>query len=221
MAFRPAGARRRCVVCFAGGGIVAILPRCNPVAPVQPGWAGNQLTGDVVSKSQDDQAFIRTFIAVIALLTVGTIIILSLAIFAGTFDQSTREARAQLERERTERRLQPVGAVHRDGDAPPVELQAAAPEEADDDVVRSGAEVYQAVCMACHAQGVMNAVKTGDGDGWQALLDERGFDGLVENAINGIRAMPPRGGDRGLSDEEVRDAVVHMLEESGISVDRD
>lgn len=176
--------------------------------------------GGMVSSTQDDTATLKTFLGVMALLTVGTIIILALAVFAGTFEPSMEQARVQLDRERAMQRLQPIGAVRLDGEAMPVTMaeEEGAGEAADDGEVLGGAEVYQSVCMACHAQGVMNAPVAGNEEAWGSLLEEKGLDQLVDNAINGIRGMPARGGNASLSDEEVRDAVVHMLEESGQSV---
>ncbi|MEX0729789.1 MAG: c-type cytochrome [Aquisalimonadaceae bacterium] len=175
-----------------------------------------------MSSTQDDTAFFKTFLGVMGLLTVGTIVMLAIAMFAGTFEQGTEQARVELERERTVQRLQPIGAVRMDGDAMPVDVAGGGSDEeaeADNGEVASGSDVYQSACTACHSQGVMDAPKSGDSSAWGALLSERGLDGLVENAINGKGAMPARGGDPSLSDEEVRNAVVHMLEESGQSVD--
>lgn len=183
--------------------------------PVVPGRLPCQ--GVRVSE-QDDSAFMKTFGLVMVALTVLAVIIFALALYAGSFG-GDEQARAELQRERAERNLRPVGAVHRDGDAAPVELAAANGNGNDEDVVRTGSDVYESVCMACHSQGVMNSPRTGDEDAWTSLYEEKGFDTLVENSINGIRAMPPRGGNPRLSDEEVRNAVVHMLERAGISVD--
>ncbi|MCC5860051.1 MAG: cytochrome c5 family protein [Ectothiorhodospiraceae bacterium] len=161
----------------------------------------------------------KTFGMVMVGLTVLGIILLALALFVGTFS-GDEQARAELQRERAERNLQPIGAVRMDGEAMPVALaRAEEPADNGDDVVRTGQDVYESVCMACHSQGVMDSPRTGDEGVWQALMDEKGFQELVENSINGIRGMPPRGGNPRLSDEEVENAVRHMLEEAGLSVD--
>ena len=44
-----------------------------------------------------------------------------------------------------------------------------------------------------------------------ARLDEKGLDTLVSNALNGLNAMPPRGGNPALTDEQIRAAVEFML----------
>jgi cytochrome c5 len=42
-------------------------------------------------------------------------------------------------------------------------------------------------------------------------LAAKGLDGLVESAINGLNAMPPRGGSPSLTDEQIRASVEFML----------
>jgi cytochrome c5 len=79
---------------------------------------------------------------------------------------------------------------------------------------RSGKEVYDAVCAACHASGVLNAPKLGDAKAWKPLIAE-GQRMLTRTAIKGIRQMPPRGGDPRLSDREVARAVAYMANASG------
>ena len=79
---------------------------------------------------------------------------------------------------------------------------------------RSGEEIYKAVCSACHATGAANAPKFGDKGKWAPLLEE-GQKQLVETAIKGVRAMPPRGGNPGLSDLEVERAGVFIANGAG------
>ncbi len=62
----------------------------------------------------------------------------------------------------------------------------------------------------CHDNGVAGAPKHGDKAAWKPRL-EQGFDVLVKHSIDGIRAMPPRGGNGKLSDDELRDAVAYMV----------
>lgn len=80
---------------------------------------------------------------------------------------------------------------------------------------RSGEEVVKAVCAACHATGVLNAPKIGDKKIWAARL-KNGEAALIKNAINGIRQMPARGGNAGLSDNEVARAAEYMASQSGV-----
>jgi len=78
------------------------------------------------------------------------------------------------------------------------------------DKPRSGSEVYQAMCGACHGSGAAGAPKSGDKAAWGPRVAQ-GKDTLYKNAINGKGAMPPRGGGADLSDAEVKGAVDHIL----------
>lgn len=79
---------------------------------------------------------------------------------------------------------------------------------------RSGKDVVQAVCIACHGTGANGAPKIGDQKAW-AAREERGLTGLSTNALNGIRKMPPHGGNPALSNAEIERAITYMVNESG------
>lgn len=79
---------------------------------------------------------------------------------------------------------------------------------------KSGEEIYKAVCMACHAAGVLNAPKIGDKAVWAKLIAD-GLDTIAAVAIKGVRQMPPRGGNPDLSDLDMRRAIVYMANQSG------
>jgi cytochrome c5 len=81
-------------------------------------------------------------------------------------------------------------------------------------VLQSGEAVYKAVCAACHATGAAGAPKVGDNGAWSARLGQ-GEATLFTHAINGIRAMPAKGGNPDLDDVEVQRAVVFMANQSG------
>lgn len=83
-------------------------------------------------------------------------------------------------------------------------------------VLLAGGAVYTATCAACHDSGMAGSPKTGDKAAWAARL-EQGYDTLVTHAINGIRAMPAKGGNPDLDDLEVARAVVFMTNQSGAS----
>ncbi|WP_020655367.1 c-type cytochrome [Massilia niastensis] len=83
-------------------------------------------------------------------------------------------------------------------------------------VLQAGNAVYAAVCAACHDSGAAGAPKTGDNGAWGARLAQ-GYDTLIKHAIEGIRAMPAKGGNPDLDDVEVARAVVFMSNKSGAS----
>jgi cytochrome c5 len=78
----------------------------------------------------------------------------------------------------------------------------------------AGADVYKSVCAACHQSGAAGAPKTGDAASWAARIGQ-GYETLVKHAVQGIRAMPAKGGNPDLDDIEVARAVVFMTNQSG------
>jgi len=120
---------------------------------------------------------------------------LSFAVLAQTpaEDKSLEELRA---------RIAPVGQVYLAG-SEPVSAAPAGP--------RTGEQVYQAACIACHGSGVLDAPKPGDAAGWKPRLAQ-GMDVLHKHAIDGIRAMPPRGACGDCSDDDILNAIKFMTE---------
>jgi cytochrome c5 len=74
-----------------------------------------------------------------------------------------------------------------------------------------GKEVYNANCAMCHAAGVANAPKLGDKAAWGPRV-ATGKDALVKSALGGKNAMPAKGGNAKLGDDDVKAAVEFMLD---------
>ncbi|VVE53758.1 cytochrome C [Pandoraea iniqua] len=74
----------------------------------------------------------------------------------------------------------------------------------------AGKKLYDTVCMACHAAGVMNAPKFGDKAAWAPRI-ATGIDTLHNAALKGLNAMPPKGGAANASDDDVKAAVDYMV----------
>lgn len=106
--------------------------------------------------------------------------------------------------------------------APAEEAKPAVVAEAAKPVVsgKSGEEVVKGVCAMCHAGGLMGAPKIGDKDGWAPRIAQ-GYDTLVQHALHGIRMMPAKGGNPGLSDAEVARAVAYMANQGGANFKAD
>jgi len=79
---------------------------------------------------------------------------------------------------------------------------------------RSGEQVVQQYCAACHTTGAAGAPKIGDKGAWAKHL-VGGLDHLLMNAIAGKGGMPPRGGAPDASDYELARAIVRMANQSG------
>jgi cytochrome c5 len=101
-------------------------------------------------------------------------------------------------------RLKPAGELCKAGQACGQATAAAAGGAA-----RSGEEVYNKFCFACHATGVGGAPKKGDAAGWAPHL-AKGNDAIWKSVINGLNAMPPKGTCMNCSDEELKDAIAYM-----------
>ncbi len=85
-------------------------------------------------------------------------------------------------------------------------------------VFKTGEQVFQAVCTACHTAGVAGAPKVGDKAAWAPFI-KSGFESMLNVALHGKGAMPAKGGNPALSDYEVARAVVYMANQSGGSFD--
>lgn len=81
-------------------------------------------------------------------------------------------------------------------------------------VIQGAEAVYTGVCAACHASGLAGAPKIGDAAAWGPRI-KQGYDTLLKHAIEGIRAMPAKGGNPDLDDVEVARAVVFMANQGG------
>jgi cytochrome c5 len=100
-----------------------------------------------------------------------------------------------------EARIRPVATLeYRDPNAPKQYLSAEA--------------VYKNNCLACHGAGIAGAPKVGDAPSWKARIGA-GYTTLLSHALNGIDAMPAKGGNTELDDFEVARAVVLMANQSG------
>ena len=107
-------------------------------------------------------------------------------------------------------RLQPIGSVYQEGDIDITKVAAAPKSSAK---ARSGKEIYNSSCQACHKVGVAGAPKLGNKSDWKARI-ALGLDSLMKTAINGKGAMPPRGTCGTCSDAELKATVEYMVKNS-------
>jgi cytochrome c5 len=165
---------------------------------------------EVPMDRKEDSAFLRKFSGVI----VGFIILTVALIFLARYLQPESSAEDNPSRGiLAEKRISPVGAVRAGEEgaaalaAAEASVAAAAPAA---EAVVDGETVYGGLCKTCHDAGVAGAPLAGS-EIMAARLAEKGLDGMVQNAINGINAMPPRGGNMALTDEQIKAAVEFML----------
>lgn len=131
---------------------------------------------------------------------------LMVATIAALAISSTAYAIEVSEQERAEiaERIAPVGSIYLDGEAP-VETASNEPSGP-----RSGDQVYNTFCMACHSTGVAGAPMAGDAAAWEPRVAQ-GMETLTTHAINGFNGMPAKGTCMDCSDEEIVAAIEHML----------
>lgn len=75
---------------------------------------------------------------------------------------------------------------------------------------RTGKEVYEGVCAACHDAGKDKAPKMSDRAEWRKRASH-GLIPLAEHAISGYRRMPAHGNQASLSDLEISRGVAYMV----------
>ena len=112
-------------------------------------------------------------------------------------------------------RIQPVGRVEfGEGGAAPQAVAAAKPSAGTaKPAAADGKAVYSQTCVACHAQSVAGSPKLGDKAAWAPRI-KTGLDALVQSALKGKGAMPPKGGNASLTEAQVRAAVEFMVSQS-------
>jgi cytochrome c5 len=98
-------------------------------------------------------------------------------------------------------------------EAAPAEAPAAEVASAED----VGKKVYGATCALCHASGVAGAPIPGDKEDWGPRIAQ-GMDVVYQHSIEGYNgskgAMPARGGNPSLSDDDMKAAVDFMANQS-------
>ena len=83
----------------------------------------------------------------------------------------------------------------------------------DSGAMKTGEQVFQAQCSACHATGAAGSPKFGDAAAWAPRI-KTGFESLVTSALKGKGAMGAQGGGD-FTDVEVARGVAYMANNGG------
>ena len=164
---------------------------------------------------EQDQRFFRNYALVIGLLAVMILIFFTLAHIIGENGEADVQQRAEVVAKRTT----PVGQVNVAGKTSPTAgaqaTAAAGP--------KTPKEIFDSTCFACHGNeqgvgGIPAAPHFGDKTAWTPRIAQ-GKDVLYEHALNGFTgeggvAMPAKGGNPKLTDDEVKAAVDYMVTHS-------
>ena len=135
----------------------------------------------------------------------------SLAIlWVGATVSLTAGAVSEAQRDAIIERIKPHGNVCVEGDS-----SCAAAAVAVSSGPRSGEEVYNGACVACHSSGAGGAPVVGDVVAWADRI-AKGMDALHQSGLNGVAgtSMIARGGCMNCEDEEIIAAVNYMVENS-------
>ena len=136
---------------------------------------------------------------VVASLVVPIVVIFLLVNYVAMGDKTGAGSKA-LEPEAVAQRIAPVGRV---------ELK----DPTDVTALKTGEQVYQIACAACHNAGAAGAPKLADAAAWAPRL-KTGYDTLLNSALKGKGAMGAQGGGD-YSDIEIGRAVVYMANQAG------
>lgn len=129
------------------------------------------------------------------------LLVLSIGIAGSVWAQSTRD-------QQIAERLQPVGSVCLAGEecASGGATVVASASEA----VFSVEATYDQYCAMCHNTGMAGAPERSNDAHWEARVADAGMDTLINNAITGINAMPPRGMCSTCSDDQIAELVGYL-----------
>jgi cytochrome c5 len=137
--------------------------------------------------------------AVIASFVIPIVVIILLTNYVAMGDKTGAGSKA-MEAEAVAKRIAPVGRVE-------------VKDASDVSALKTGEQVYQAACAACHNSGAAGAPKLADTGAWAARI-KTGYDTLLNSALKGKGAMGAQGGGD-YSDVEIGRAVVYMANQAG------
>jgi cytochrome c5 len=172
--------------------------------------------------SKQDTHFFNVFSMVIGLLIVIAIGIFALARVVASETQNKQVLEESQYLKSVRGRLQPAGqeaVAGQDNSALAIKTDAGAAGQAGSAgagpaLPKSGDEVFQQVCSACHGGGIAGAPKAGDKAAWAPRI-AKGKDTLYDHALKGFQGgsgvMPPKGGRADLPDDLVKQGVDYMV----------
>ncbi len=154
--------------------------------------------------AEDHTSLIKTpkqLIVTIVLSFIIPIVVIIMLVSWVTSGSSKAPGSDSLSPEATSLRISPVAQL--------VIIDSNAPK-----VLKTGEQVYNSACMACHAAGVAGAHKFGDKTAWAPAI-ATGLDAMTASVVKGKGAMPAKGGNPALDDFEITRAVVYMANAAG------
>lgn len=107
-------------------------------------------------------------------------------------------------------RIAPIGKVRIAGDQAQNGNGGQAANGGQTAEARSGQQVYDKFCAACHTPGVLNAPRINNAEDWEPRLAQ-GMETVFQHAWEGYNAMPAKGTCSNCSKEEIQAAIDYMV----------
>ena len=160
-----------------------------------------------------DQHFYDTFMLVLGILGAFAVGMYYLANAIASTIPGASEKGTAVEEQLIDKRLAPIGDVQISGQAS-TQMASAAPVAAPAGASgKSGKEIWEGTCSACHSAGLLGAPKIGDKAAWAPRIAQ-GMKVLQDHALHGYKQMPAHGGNASLSDADVVKALEYMVGQS-------
>lgn len=151
---------------------------------------------------EEHETLIKTPQQLIAVVVLSFVVFVGLGVTVAQFVSSGYKGMDTADPETVARAIQPVA-----------QLTLGEPEAKGP---KTGEQIYKGACAACHDAGMAGAPKLGDAGAWGPRI-ATGLDSLLHSALNGKGAMPPKGGNASLSEDEIKRTVVYMANKGGAS----
>ena len=138
------------------------------------------------------------------------------ASLAACSQETKQEAQEPAQTVASEAQNEPASAEAKPEEKAEASAAEAKPEEKADasSAKADGKAVFEANCKMCHGGTIPGAPVVGKNDDWAPRI-KQGKETLHKHALEGFKAMPAKGGNASLSDDEVKAAVDYMANQSG------
>lgn len=160
--------------------------------------------------SEEHGTLVKTPKQLIVVCVIALVVPVAIALLGSQLLSGSKHIDRTESKKSVEQRIKPVGELVKFDGAPP---PAAAAVVAVVAKAKTGEEVYNGACVACHGAGIAGAPKTGDKALWAPRIAQ-GVNVLYEHAIKGFKTMPAKGGQVALSDDEVKAGVDYQVAKS-------
>jgi cytochrome c5 len=167
--------------------------------------------------SKHDTHFFNVFSIVLGLLVVFAILMFALARYVGAHTQQVQVLQEPMLQKTVNARVgipTRVAVAGQDNTALKIAPVTTSTVTAVAVAFKTGADVYEGACKACHGLGIAGAPKAGDAAAWGSRIS-KGKAILYEHAIKGFTgtagAMPAKGGRTDVSDDLIKAAVDHIV----------